>query len=119
HPGRRNLLVDTGDLSPGTVPVFPRVIPDSWVEPLRKVGDFGERDLVGSKGGRWGDAGTLPVFLKRRLGRTGQIERFDAWPVETAAIGRRARAAGGQESPFWRQIPMEDLVRANAGELHP
>ena len=71
HPGRRNFFVDTGDLSRGTVSVFPRFISDSWAESLRKVGDFGERDLVGGKGGRWDDAGALPVFLERRLGRTG------------------------------------------------
>src|SRR5690606_28506093 len=119
HPGRRNFFVDTGDLSPGTVPVFPRFIPDSWVEPLRKVDDFGEHDLVGGKGGRWGDAGALPVFLECRLGRTGQIERFDAWPVETTAVDRRARATGGQESPFWREIAVEDLIRTDVGDLHP
>lgn len=39
-PRWRNFLVDASDLAPGAVP-------DVRVESLRKVGHFGERDLVG------------------------------------------------------------------------
>ena len=99
-PRWRDFLVDASDLAPGTIPFLPSAVPDIRVEPLRKVGHLGERDLVGGKGGRRGDAGALLVFLKSRLGRTGQVKRFDAGPVETTAVDRRACTAGGQEGPF-------------------
>ena len=91
----------------------------SGSNPCERSATSAERDLVGGKRCRRDDAGALLVFFQRRLGRTGQIERFDAWPIETTAVDRRACAAGGQESPFGCQIAMEDLVRPDAGDLHP
>lgn len=73
--------------------------------------------------GRRDIAGSLLVFVKSRLGRTGQIqmqiECFDACPVETTAVDCRACTAGGQEGPFGCQIAMEDLVRPDGGDLQP
>lgn len=71
------------------------------------MGDFGKCDLVSGKRCRRDDAGALLVFIKSRLGRMGQIERFDAWPVETTTINSRVRTAGGHESPFGCEIAME------------
>lgn len=118
-PRGRDFLVDASDLAPGTISLMPGAVLDVRVESLRKVGHLGERDLVSRKVGWRGDAGTLLVFIKSRLGRTGQIECFDAWPVEMTAVNRRACTAGGQEGLFGCQIAMEDLVRPDAGDLHP
>lgn len=62
--------VDAGNLPPGTVPFPPGAVPGVRVEPLRKVGDFGKRDLVGGKRCRRGDAGAVSVFFECRLRRT-------------------------------------------------
>jgi len=76
----------------------------SGSNPCERSATSGERDLVGGKRCRRDDAGALLVFVKSRLGRTRQIECFDAWPVETTAVDRRACTADGQESPFGCQI---------------
>lgn len=34
-PGRRNSLVDAGDLAPGTIPLLPGPVPDVRIEPSR------------------------------------------------------------------------------------
>lgn len=56
-PRRRDFLVDASDLAPGTIPLLPGVTPDVWIISLRQVGDFGECDPVGGKGGRRCDVG--------------------------------------------------------------
>ncbi|CCV08643.1 hypothetical protein MESS2_770018 [Mesorhizobium metallidurans STM 2683] len=118
-PRWRDFLVDASDLAPGTIPFLPSALPDVRVESLRKVGHLGKCDLVGGKRCRRDDAGALLVFVKSRLGRTAKIKRFDAGPVETAAVDRRACTTGGQEGPFGRQIAMEYLVRPDSGDFHP
>src|SRR5690606_15636325 len=102
---------------PGTIPLLPGVVPYVRVESLREVGDIGECDLI--KGGRRDDAGALLVFLERCLSRTGQINRFDAGPIEACAIECRARTTGGQEGPFECEITMKDPVWTDLGDLHP
>ncbi len=67
-PRRRYPPVDASHLAPGTIPFSPRIVPEIWVKALQQVGDFGERDLLGGKGGQRGDAGALLMFPERRLG---------------------------------------------------
>ena len=105
--------MDASDLAPSTIPFSPGAVPDVWVESLRQVGDIGERDLVGGKGRRRRDAGALFVFFESCLWRVRQIECLDPRPIETTAVDCRARAAGGQESPFGCQIAMINLVRTD------
>jgi hypothetical protein len=50
-PGRRDFILDAGDLAPRTIPFLPGAIPDVRIEPLRKVGHIGKCDLVGGEGG--------------------------------------------------------------------
>jgi len=97
RPGRRRFQLDAGQLAPVAIPSRR---PSGGIIAGREIGNRAERNEVSGEGRRWRNRRALSVLLERGLRCTRKIQRFDARPIETAAVDCRARAAQGGRTPI-------------------